>query len=485
MPVAKTASTEKSRGLIAYCLRFGFCILCSTLILSGCASTSANVADSSSLRKEIQSLKTNLQNLTARLDKQKAASMAASDMLIAMQTLKIELQDLTGRFEETQYLSDKSLKDLTGRFEETQYLSDKSLKELSENNDKLVVQIKELEGTITALQEKLVRVKAAAVTSKELESTITALQEKLVQIVKHEGPERKKEDKKPLTREAKDIYMDAQKAFEEERFEDARELFLSIIDDYPENKYSDNAKFWIGEIYYKQERFGDAILAYEELFKKNPESDKVAGALLKQGMAFYELKEDDIGRITLKKLIKKSPDSEQAQVAKKMLSSSIPAKKQQSPVVETVPVEKQKPDEPEKDLNKEGTEIKNVYKEIYKTYKQEKFKEAREKFEAFLKDYSANEYSDNARFWIGETYYKEGNYKAAILAYERLLNETPKSDKVPGALLKQGMAFYELGEEETGRIILKKLIEKFPDSEQVQVAKKKLGSLKSSQTKEP
>jgi tol-pal system protein YbgF len=153
-------------------------------------------------------------------------------------------------------------------------------------------------------------------------------------------------------------------------------------------------------------------------------------------------------------------------------------------VVETAPVEKQKPEELKEGLKKEGTEIKNVYKEIYATYKQEKFKEAREKFEAFLKDYSENEYSDNARFWIGETYYKEGNYKAAILAYERLLNETPESDKVPGALLKQGMAFYELGEEETGRIILKKLIEKFPDSEQVQVAKKKLGSLKSSQTKE-
>ena len=82
-----------------------------------------------------------------------------------------------------------------------------------------------------------------------------------------------------------------------------------------------------------------------------------------------------------------------------------------------------------------------------------------------LNNYPDSEYSDNARFWIAESYY-EGNYEDAILAYEELFKKNPQSDKIAGAMLKQGSAFYELNDKKTGNIVLEKLIEKFPDSEQ-------------------
>jgi len=96
---------------------------------------------------------------------------------------------------------------------------------------------------------------------------------------------------------------------------------------YPENEYSDNARFWVAESYYAEGGYEDAILAYEELFKKNPESDKVPGAMLKQGLAFYALKDNNTGKIVLEKLIEKYPDSEQAKLARKKINKPVPPRK--------------------------------------------------------------------------------------------------------------------------------------------------------------
>ncbi len=118
--------------------------------------------------------------------------------------------------------------------------------------------------------------------------------------------------------------------------------------------------------------------------------------------------------------------------------------------------------------------VKDAYMSAYSIYRKGRIKEARDKFNLVLSDYPANEYSDNARFWIAETYYQEGNYEDAILAYEELFRKNPDSDKVPGAMLKQGLAFYALKDKKTGRIVLEKLIDQFPESEQARLATRKI-----------
>ena len=117
------------------------------------------------------------------------------------------------------------------------------------------------------------------------------------------------------------------------------------------------------------------------------------------------------------------------------------------------------------------------YEAAYQTFKDKKYKEAREKFERFIKDYPRNDLTDNAQFWIAETYYSEKYYEDAILAYEALLKKYPESKKTSGALLKQAYAFIEIGDTKTGRIILNKLDEKYPDSKDAALARKKLAEL--------
>ena len=125
-----------------------------------------------------------------------------------------------------------------------------------------------------------------------------------------------------------------------------------------------------------------------------------------------------------------------------------------------------------------STRTGDLYKNAYETYQKGDYEGARRKFEAFLKQYPNTELSDNAQFWIGETYYGKKDYEKAILEYEKAIAKYPEGDKIPAALLKQAFAFLELGDKTNGRNLLRRVMERYPHSEQAETAKKKLETIK-------
>ena len=125
-----------------------------------------------------------------------------------------------------------------------------------------------------------------------------------------------------------------------------------------------------------------------------------------------------------------------------------------------------------------STRAGDLYKDAYETYQKGDYEGARRKFEAFLKQYPNTELSDNAQFWIGETYFGKKDYEKAILEYEKAIAKYPEGDKVPSALLKQAFAFLELGDKTNGRNLLKRVMERYPQSEQADTAKKRLDTIK-------
>ena len=120
----------------------------------------------------------------------------------------------------------------------------------------------------------------------------------------------------------------------------------------------------------------------------------------------------------------------------------------------------------------------DLYRDAYETFHKGDLEGARRKFETFLKQYPNTELSDNAQYWIGETYYLKKDYEKAILEYEKAIVKYPEGDKIPAAIFKQALAFLELGDKTNARNLLKRLIEKYPLSDQAQLAKKKLETLK-------
>lgn len=125
-----------------------------------------------------------------------------------------------------------------------------------------------------------------------------------------------------------------------------------------------------------------------------------------------------------------------------------------------------------------STGMGTLYRDAYETFYKGDMEGARRKFEAFLRQYPNTELSDNAQFWIGETYYLRKDYEKAILEYEKAIAKYPEGDKIPAALYKQALAFMELGDHTNGANLLKRVIEKYPGSDQAKQAKKKLETIK-------
>ncbi len=118
------------------------------------------------------------------------------------------------------------------------------------------------------------------------------------------------------------------------------------------------------------------------------------------------------------------------------------------------------------------------YEDAYSSFKLKRYREAREKFESFIKAFPKDERVDNAYFWIAETHFNEKDYEGAILAYETHLKKYPKSQKAPTSLYKQGVSFIEIGDRKTGIVILEQLIERYPKTNEADLAKKQVAKLK-------
>ena len=315
---------------ISFFLSSVLCLLCSALILTGCATTddvNRTQYDTNLLKTEVRDIKEKLSSplqkekldtLDKRLQElqstQESTSKTVSDLMIQFQSLASEFRVLTGRFEESRYNTEK-------------YSAG-----MKEEKEKLAAQLKDLELSIDDLKKRIMlteKAPPASINEETKEADEKGAEEgKLVTgKEKVQETEKKTEGNKAPKQDVKDVYLAGYQAFKDGKTADARSKLTSVVKDYPDNEYSDNARFWIAESYYKEGNHEDAILAYEELMKKNPKSDKVPGAMLKQGLSFYALKDNRTGRIILEKLIEQFPNSEQAQTAKKKIGKPAPSKK--------------------------------------------------------------------------------------------------------------------------------------------------------------
>ena len=123
------------------------------------------------------------------------------------------------------------------------------------------------------------------------------------------------------------------------------------------------------------------------------------------------------------------------------------------------------------------------YNIAYRLFQARKFDAARNAFEQFLERYPESHLADNARFWIGETYYQTADYERAIVLYQKILERNPKGSKAPDALLKIGFALAQMGEDTAATAALEKLIREHPQASQVKLAKEKLKLLKPKEEK--
>ena len=64
---------------------------------------------------------------------------------------------------------------------------------------------------------------------------------------------------------------------------------------------------------------------------------------------------------------------------------------------------------------------KAAYDQAFQALKELRYADAAEEFQSFLDRFPNSEYSDNAQYWLGESYYVTRNYDIALSAFEELL----------------------------------------------------------------
>jgi tol-pal system protein YbgF len=126
-----------------------------------------------------------------------------------------------------------------------------------------------------------------------------------------------------------------------------------------------------------------------------------------------------------------------------------------------------------------------LYNTAYGDFLKGSYDLSRQGFEEYLKNYPDTELSDNAQYWIGESYYVQRKFPEAVKAFDRVLQDYPKGDKVAAASLKKAYSLLESKNTEAGIRELRLLIVKYPGSDSAQLAKDRLNSLGVPVTEKP
>jgi len=98
-------------------------------------------------------------------------------------------------------------------------------------------------------------------------------------------------------------------------------------------------------------------------------------------------------------------------------------------------------------------------------------------FESFLKTFPKSDLTDDAQYYIGETYYMSGRFQEALAAYNAVIERHPSSNTLPDTYYKRGMAQKALGQVPQAKESLSFVIRTYPSSDAAFLAKQALDQL--------
>lgn len=119
-----------------------------------------------------------------------------------------------------------------------------------------------------------------------------------------------------------------------------------------------------------------------------------------------------------------------------------------------------------------------AYDAAFNRLRNGQYADAARDFRQFIENYPGGQFVDNARYWLGESYYVTRNYDLAKDAFEDVLREHPDGSKYPDAMLKLGFTHYELGNFDRARRFLEQVVEEYPDTTVSRLAEGRLRSMR-------
>lgn len=125
-----------------------------------------------------------------------------------------------------------------------------------------------------------------------------------------------------------------------------------------------------------------------------------------------------------------------------------------------------------------GTDRAN-YQAAFELLKQGRYDQAAIALQQFMVAFPDSSLSDNAQYWLAETYYVTQNYQQALPEFQTVLDRYPDSRKIPDALLKIGYCNYELKRIDASREALSAVVASYPETTAARLASQRLDRIKS------
>jgi tol-pal system protein YbgF len=119
----------------------------------------------------------------------------------------------------------------------------------------------------------------------------------------------------------------------------------------------------------------------------------------------------------------------------------------------------------------------DLYRQASSDYARGQYDLAREGFQDYIDRFPKTDVSDDALYWIGESFLAQKKPREAINTFENLLRTYPTSDRTAATYLKRGMAHLDLDEKAQAIQQLQLLVHKYPASDEAKIARQRLKSL--------
>jgi outer membrane protein assembly factor BamD len=201
-----------------------------------------------------------------------------------------------------------------------------------------------------------------------------------------------------------ELYNNANSAYMEERFEDAERGFKAVMEEHPLSPFAVEAQLMLGDLYYAMERYEEAGSYYTTFSSLHPGHPRAAYALFQKGMSiFKDVLSADRDQTATKKalfafedLLRAHPDTIYTQKAKE-LRSFLKAR-----------------------LAERELYIARFY------FKNKNYKAALTRLRDILRDYPEAGFSEEALYFIGESYARLGESELAKDAFSTLVANYPQ-----------------------------------------------------------
>ncbi|MBI3015819.1 MAG: tol-pal system protein YbgF [Candidatus Tectomicrobia bacterium] len=119
--------------------------------------------------------------------------------------------------------------------------------------------------------------------------------------------------------EVEKLYRQAYDQFSSEEYDEALKSFRTLVEQYPQSDFADNALYWSGEVHYVRKDYKGALSFFQQVLDRYPQGNKVPDAMLKLALSHYQLKDNQNAVRELNRVLERYPQHTVARTAKAYL----------------------------------------------------------------------------------------------------------------------------------------------------------------------